>query len=117
MSPAQKQIIQAIFANDEAAVALQPGARSFHFLTRQREDAGSLVLNDEQRAELQRFQEERIRIRKELRQVRHDLNQDIDRLGAWLKFVNIALVPILLSFLTLTALIIRARRNREGLAT
>ena len=86
-------------------------------LQSQREDAGSLVLTDEQRAELQRFQEERIRIRKELRQVRHNLNRDIDRLGARLKFVNIALVPILLSILALAAFAIRVRRNKAGLAT
>ncbi|TFG63941.1 MAG: ABC transporter [Gemmatimonadales bacterium] len=86
-------------------------------LQAQREDAGSLVLTEEQRVELQRFQDERIRIRKELRLVRHDLNQDIDRLGTRLKFVNIALVPILLSVLALAALFIRVRRNREGLAT
>jgi len=85
-------------------------------LQSQREDAGSLILTDEQRMELERFQEERIRIRKELRQVRHDLNQDIDRLGAWLKFINIALVPILLSLMALAAFFIRTRR-KEGLAT
>src|SRR5690606_26175878 len=58
---------------------------------------GSLMLTPEQEAELVRFQQERLRIRKELRDVRRSLDLEIARLGTWLKVLNIALVPALIS--------------------
>ncbi len=54
-----------------------------------------LVLTDEQQAEVQRFMDRKLEIRKELRQVQHDLQRDIDQLGTRLKLFNIALVPLL----------------------
>ncbi len=54
-----------------------------------------LVLTNEQQAEVQRFLDRKLEIRKELRQVQHDLQRDIDSLGTRLKLFNIALVPFL----------------------
>ena len=51
------------------------------------------MLTPEQQAELERFQQERLRIRKELRDVRRSLDVEIERLGTVLKVLNIALVP------------------------
>jgi ABC-type uncharacterized transport system involved in gliding motility auxiliary subunit len=51
----------------------------------------------EQEQELGRFQDEKLRIRKELREVRHGLDQEIERLGTLLKVISIALVPLLLT--------------------
>ncbi|HEY5604052.1 MAG TPA: Gldg family protein [Gammaproteobacteria bacterium] len=65
-------------------------------LQRGKEDDKALILSNEQQVELERFQQERIKIRKELRQVRHQLQQNIDRLEAWMKFINIGLIPILI---------------------
>ncbi len=79
------------------------------------EGAGSLLsLTPEQEAALVQFQEEKLRIRKELRQVRHQLNDDIESLGATLKFVNIALVPLLLTLLLIGAHYLRLSRNKEA---
>ena len=55
-----------------------------------RNSAGSLVMTPEQQAELTRFQQERLRIRKELRDVRRSLDVEIEQLGTKLKFLNIA---------------------------
>ncbi|NTS77614.1 Gldg family protein [Catenovulum sp. SM1970] len=60
---------------------------------------GELVLNDEQRQALEDFQAQKLEIRKELREVRHQLDKDIDALGSKLKFINIALIPLLLTLL------------------
>lgn len=57
----------------------------------------SLELTAEQQAALQGFMQEKLRIRKELREVRYQLNADIEALGRTLKFLNIALVPLLLT--------------------
>ncbi|HSG66106.1 MAG TPA: hypothetical protein VLD39_13940, partial [Gammaproteobacteria bacterium] len=74
----------------------------------------SLLLSPEQQAELERFQQERLRIRRELREVRRGLDVEIDRLGTTLKFVNIALVPGLLALGALAIAVTRRRRLRAG---
>ncbi len=56
----------------------------------------SLILSPEQQQELVRFRLEKVAIRKDLREVRRNLRRDIDSLDARLKFVNIALIPILI---------------------
>ncbi len=54
---------------------------------------GVLTLSQEQQDALVAFQEERLKVRKELREVKHQLNSDIDQLGVFLKLINILLVP------------------------
>lgn len=54
-------------------------------------------LSPEQQQEIQRYLDQKLQIRKQLRDVRFQLNADIERLGAWLKVINIALVPALLT--------------------
>jgi ABC-type uncharacterized transport system involved in gliding motility auxiliary subunit len=57
----------------------------------------------------------RLEIRRELRQVQHDLKRDIDRLGTRLKWINIALVP--LAVLVFALLYSARRRRRQDRAT
>jgi ABC-type uncharacterized transport system involved in gliding motility auxiliary subunit len=68
------------------------------------------IVSEEQQAEIQRFMDRRLEIRRELRQVQHDLQRDIDKLGATLKLVNIALVP---AIVLLVALAYDMRRRRR----
>jgi ABC-type uncharacterized transport system involved in gliding motility auxiliary subunit len=76
-----------------------------------RSDGNSLLMSPEQQAELQRFLDEQVRIRQELRAVRRNLDADIDRLGTWLKAINIALVPIVLTIIALSVVVVRRRRQ------
>jgi ABC-type uncharacterized transport system involved in gliding motility auxiliary subunit len=62
-------------------------------------------------AEIQRFLDEQVRIRQELRSVRRNLDADIERLGTWLKVVNIALVPLLLTIFALVVVVVRRRKQ------
>lgn len=80
-----------------------------------RDDRGTLALSSQQQAELLRFQQEKLRIRKELRAVRRGLDVEINRLGLWLKLLNVIAVPALLSVgaLFVTALERRRRRIRR----
>jgi ABC-type uncharacterized transport system involved in gliding motility auxiliary subunit len=79
-----------------------------------RSDGNSLLMSPEQQAEIQRFLDEQVRIRQELRAVRRNLDADIERLGTWLKVINIVLMPVLL---TLAALgVVLMRRNRKARA-
>lgn len=79
-----------------------------------RDDGNPLILSEQQRAELDRFQQERLRIRKELRQVQANLRRDIEGLGTWLKVINIGLVPVLLTIFALFVAWLRVKRRREG---
>ena len=57
-----------------------------------------------------------MRVRRDLRQVRRQLDADIESLGAKLKFLNIAGVPILLTVGALGFAVWRSRKRREQAA-
>jgi ABC-type uncharacterized transport system involved in gliding motility auxiliary subunit len=54
-----------------------------------------MILSPEQQAELEQFRKTQAETRKQLKEVRKNLNKEIDRLGTTLKVVNIALIPLL----------------------
>ena len=93
---------------------LQETERKLNELQTGRDDANPMILTPEQQAEIERFQQERLRIRKELRAVQANLRSDIENLGTWLKVINIVLVPALLTLLVLALLAVRAKRRKEG---
>ena len=64
-------------------------------------DKDTMMLSAEQEATLEQFQQEKLHIRKALRDVRHELGKDIEGLGSLLKVLNIAVAPILLVLLLL----------------
>ncbi|WP_263141504.1 Gldg family protein [Pseudomonas sp. RIT-PI-AD] len=70
-------------------------------LQQNQDPAKALELTPEQQGTLQQFLQEKVRIRKELREVSYQLNANIEALGRVLKFVNIALVPLLLTVVVL----------------
>ncbi len=78
-------------------------------LEKARGEADKSVLTKEQTAELDNFQGEKLRIRKALRDVQHQLDQDIEALGTTIKLVNIVLLPLLL---TLGLMLFRLARRK-----
>lgn len=76
----------------------------------------SFSLSPEQEAELERFTQERVRIRKELRETRRSLDEEIEKLGTRIKAINIALVPSLIAIGAIFLAVIRRRRLRAGRA-
>jgi ABC-type uncharacterized transport system involved in gliding motility auxiliary subunit len=80
-------------------------------LQQNQDPAKALELTPEQQATLQQFVQEKLRIRKELREVRFQLNADIEDLGRTLKFINIALVPLVLTLGVLVLWLWRRRRQ------
>lgn len=81
----EERLQQRLMATEQRLVELQ-GA-----------NAQALEMSPEQQHTLQQFLQEKLAIRKELREVRYDLNADIEALGRSLKFINIALMPLLLT--------------------
>ena len=78
------------------------------------EAGGEALLSAEQRQEIELFRSEQIKTRKELRAVQHDLGRNIEQLGAWLKAVNIGLIPLLLAIFAVAASLFRHRRTTTG---
>jgi ABC-type uncharacterized transport system involved in gliding motility auxiliary subunit len=78
-----------------------------------REDSGSLLLSPEQEAEVERFRDEQLRIRQELRSVQRELDSSIETLGTTLKLINIVVIPLLLALIALAAYLIKRHRRQE----
>ncbi|SVE18052.1 uncharacterized protein METZ01_LOCUS470906, partial [marine metagenome] len=72
-----------------------------------RSEGSALILSPEQEVELDRFTQERLRVRKELRQVQRGLDQDIENLGTRLKIINIGLMPLLIVIGSLLLFLLR----------
>ena len=90
---------QYLASAEQLQLELNETERQLADLESQQESDGVLRLSDEQEAALVRFQDEKLRIRKALRDVRHRLDQDIDQLGEHLKLLNIIVLPILLTLM------------------
>ncbi|MEC8370107.1 MAG: ABC transporter, partial [Pseudomonadota bacterium] len=72
------------------------------------------VLSSTERSRIDQLRREIVTMRQELRQVQRALREDIERLDATLKFLNIGAIPIALAILSL--LIIGIGRYRRRLA-
>jgi ABC-type uncharacterized transport system involved in gliding motility auxiliary subunit len=68
-------------------------------LQNQQAEGGSLVISVEQQLTIDQFLQKKITIRKSLRDVRYQLDKDIESLGNWLKLFNVALAPMILILL------------------
>ena len=77
----------------ELEAELRDTEQQINDLQQEKDGASAMILSPEQQQAIAKFEERRLEIRKELREVRHQLRKDIESLGAWLKFMNILLVP------------------------
>lgn len=80
-------------------------------LTSRQNTSGESILSGEEKAAIAEFRAKMVDTRRELRNVQHALRKDIDELDAWLKFLNIAAIPLLLGFAALFIAVVR-RLNR-----
>ena len=96
----ERELEQQLRDTEEKLTALQS----------RRNDKSAMILSPEQEKELDNFQDEKLRIRKELRAVRAGLDKDIKGLGNELKIVNIIVVPIVFA---VVALLIGLWRRRQ----
>ena len=79
-------------------------------LEKMRNEGDGALFTPEQEAELLNFQEEKLKIRKQLRDVQHQLDRDIEALGTRLKLINILLIPGIICVLVLLATVRRRFR-------
>lgn len=71
----------------------------------------TIILTDKEREAIERFRSEMLAVRRDLREVKRALREDIDRLDAWLKFANIGAVPLLLGVGATCWAVLRRRRR------
>jgi ABC-type uncharacterized transport system involved in gliding motility auxiliary subunit len=77
-------------------------------------DDMALELSPEVKAEIANFQQQKLQIRKNLRDVQRELNRDVEQLGMVVKVINIAAVPAVLTVLALVLSFVRTRRARRA---
>lgn len=74
---------------------------------------GGAILSDEQKETIEKFRLEIRKVRRDLRDVRRDLRVEIDTLDAWIKVLNIAAMPVLITLFAIVFLFARNRRLRR----
>jgi ABC-type uncharacterized transport system involved in gliding motility auxiliary subunit len=88
---------------------LEETERKLVELESQKQGGEALILSEAQQEEILRFRQEKVDLRKELRNVRRQLRKDIDELERSMKFLNIGLIPILVVLGGLVLIGLRAR--------
>ena len=77
------------------------------------EDGGKTLLTEKETLEIDKFREEMIFVRSELRKVQNALRKDIEKLDSILKFFNIFFVPILLIIISLVVGFVGRRKRYQ----
>ena len=72
---------------------------------------GDAILSPEAAQAIDRFQDEKLRIRKELRSTKAQLEQDIKSLGMRMKLINVLTMPLIVTALGLLVALWRKRRR------
>jgi ABC-type uncharacterized transport system involved in gliding motility auxiliary subunit len=77
-------------------------------------EGGQILHSDKDRQTIEGFRNEMLEVRRQLRTVQADLRRDIDNLDGWLKFLNIAAVPLLIGIGGIAVGLSRRRRQAPG---
>ena len=83
-------------------------------LQAQRGDEDLSVPSPEQREQFERYNAQRLQLRKDLRAVRRELREDIEQLEMRLRFVNVGLIPLLIIVGAALAVALRHLRRRRA---
>ncbi len=86
--------------------------RRLRELERQKDSSQRLILSPEQEKEIAAFREKKLKIQRELKQVRKNLRAEIEALGLKLKLINIFLMPFCVALAGLAFAIYRHRRMK-----
>ncbi len=84
-------------------------------LERQKDTTQQFIISAKQEAEIQKFKQEKLRINKELKKVRRNLRADIESLGSAVKFINIFLMPLLVSMAGIFYALYRRKKMVKGI--
>ena len=82
-------------------------------LESKKKDSTTISISTEQKQEEERFRNQLVEIRKELRSVQHELNKDIEAVELTIKFANIVLMPLLVLLAAGGVWIFRMKTGRQ----
>lgn len=91
---------------------LKETEQNLQALDKQRPKGGQILSPDQQK-ELVKFRADMLRLRKQLRDVQHALRQDVEGLENTLRFINIALIPLIVACVAVGVGIMRRRKMRR----
>jgi len=106
---------EAQFKQQEDALKARLSETQDRLKNLQQGQGSSLAITPRQQAAIEQFKRQLIQIREQLRDVQHNLRKDIDALGDFLAFVNIALVPILVAIFAIVLAWLRRRRRARAI--
>ena len=94
----------------ELSAQLQDTENKLLELEQAKNAANSAILTADQQLEIDNFTQNKIDIRKQLRQVRHSLQKDIEHVETLVKWVNMALIPFIIIIAGILVLYLKSRR-------
>jgi ABC-type uncharacterized transport system involved in gliding motility auxiliary subunit len=97
----EQQLMQELQQTEDTLSKLQTGQQG----------GSEAILSADQAREIERFQEQKLRIRKELRATKAGLEQDIESLGWTMKLLNMLVMPLIVTALGLLVALWRKRRR------
>ena len=97
----------------ELTARLEQTEQRLNALQEEESGGNQLVLSDAQVQEIEQFRLEKVQIRKDLRDVQHALNKDIEQVEKVTKLINIGLVPLVVGLLGALVVWMRRRRQRS----
>jgi len=97
----QQQMLEAKLAETEQKISQLQQERT----------STDVFLSIEQQAEIEKFRQEQLNTRQELRAVQHELQKNIERLGTILKFINIGLIPLIIIVVVVSIGLMRTRHK------
>ena len=97
----------------ELAKQAETTNRRLRELQQQKDTSQRLIISSEQEAEIAEFREKKLRINRELKQVRKNLRADIEDLGITLRNINLFLMPLLVCLGGIGFAIYKQRRMRK----
>ena len=80
----------------------------------QQRGASGMIMSDKQAEQIEQSRREQLKIRKELREVKHNLRKNIEQLASQLRFINIGLIPLLIALVAIGIGVYRVYSRNRG---
>lgn len=111
----QLEAEKAFRAEERALVQRQDEtSRRLQELQSQKEGDSLMMLSPEQEAEIDRLVQDQLDTRQRLREVRRNLDRDVEALGARLKWINVAAVPALVLLFALIMFVTKVNKRSKA---
>ncbi len=89
----------------------QMAQRKLNELQTQKDPSQQMILSPEQQEEIEKLESTRVETSRRLREVRKDLNKDIDKLEARITLANVLAIPLVVAWIGIALAVYRKVRN------